>query len=292
MLIDSHCHLSFKDYAEADLPEILRHASDNGVGTLINVGAGEGYEGNERALDLTKRYCNSPQGELCYPAIYATVGIHPHDAKIVTPEILEKIELLAQNPKVVAIGEIGLDFYYEHSPREVQEKVFPQFIDLALRLKKPVMIHDRSAGERTYEILRDNSPPPPLKVRGGERGSYAMIHCFTGTMELAKKYLDLGCYLSFTGIITFKKSVELREIVKMVPLERMLIETDSPYLTPEPHRGKKNEPAYVKQVAEKVAELKGISFEEVAKATSENAKRFFQIPLNPPFSKGEIDPPL
>ncbi|MBI2339019.1 MAG: TatD family hydrolase, partial [Deltaproteobacteria bacterium] len=184
-LIDSHCHLSFKDYAESDIPAILQRAVSAGVSLLINVGAGEGYEGNEQALALAKKH----------PQIYCTVGIHPHDAKIVTPEIFKKIESLAQNPKVVAIGEIGLDFYYEHSPRDAQEKVFARFIDLALKLKKPAMIHDRGAGERCYEILRDKMI-----------NSSVMIHCFTGSMDLAKKYLDLGCFISFTGIITFKKS--------------------------------------------------------------------------------------
>ncbi|MBI4410896.1 MAG: TatD family hydrolase, partial [Deltaproteobacteria bacterium] len=222
MLIDSHCHLSFKDYPEDAIPEILRRASEAGVSLLINVGAGEGCEGNEEALRLAE----------AHPQIYATVGIHPHDAKIAGPEILKKIELLAQNPKVVAIGEIGLDFYYEHSPRDVQEKVFGEFIDLALKLKKPIVIHDRGAGERTYEILKDQGQgtrdqrPKALGHESLVTGHWSlptMIHCFT-------------------GIITFKKSVELMEIVKTVPLDRLLVETDSPYLTPEPHRGKKNEP--------------------------------------------------
>lgn len=259
MLIDSHCHLSFKDYPEHELDFILSRAVDNDVTYLINIGAGEGYESNEKAVALAKQY----------PQIYATVGIHPHDAQIVDDSVVQKIRQLAATNKVVAMGEIGLDFYYEHSPKNVQEKVFRTFIKLAEEVNKPIMIHDRGAGHRTYEILKETLT----------KNHEVMIHCFTGDAGLAKKYLDLGCILSFTGIITFKKSHELREIVKWVPIERMLIETDAPYLAPEPHRGKKNEPAHVKLVAQKIAEIKALNFEDVARITTLNAKRFFNLPL-------------
>lgn len=257
MLIDSHCHLSFKDYADTGIEDILKHAQESGVTQMITIGAGEGFEGNQKAIQLAQQY----------PEIYCTVGIHPHDAKIVTPDIVCQVEELAKNEKVVAIGEIGLDFHYENSPKEVQEKIFDQFVKLAQKIKKPIVIHDRDAGDKTWQILKDN------EVKENE----VMIHCFTGTMDLAKKYLDLGCYLSFTGIITFKKAQDLREVVKITPLEKLLIETDSPYLAPNPYRGKRNEPAYVKYVAEKVGEIKGVSFEEVAAATTSNAKSFFKL---------------
>ncbi len=257
MLIDSHCHLSFKDYSIEEATAIIKRAQDSGISHLINVGAGEGYESNVQALALAEQY----------NFMYATAGIHPHDAQMVTDEIKSKIENLSQNPKIVAIGECGLDFHYEHSPRDPQREVFLWQIDLAKRLGKPLMIHDRGAEDETYDLLKKSGIPP--------RG--VMIHCFTGTMDLAKKYLELGCHLSFTGIITFKNSSDLREVVKITPLNQILIETDSPYLTPVPFRGKKNEPAYVKYVAEMVASVKGISFAEVAEQTSANAKGFFGV---------------
>lgn len=256
MLIDSHCHLSFKDYPDSEIEEILFRAESAGVAFMINIGAGEGVEGNQAALDLAEKY----------PQLYATVGIHPHDAKLVDAKVVEQIKALAVHKKVVAIGEIGLDFHYEHSPREIQERVLHQFIEVAKDLDKPVMIHDRDAGERTYEILKEH---------GVRR---AMIHCFTGSQLLAKKYLDLGYFLSFTGIVTFKNAVDLQEVVRLTPIEKILVETDSPFLAPGPHRGKRNEPAFVKYVAEKIAELKGLSFEDVGRITTLNAKRFFNLP--------------
>lgn len=285
MLTDSHCHLGFKDYPSEELEGVLQRAFENDVTTLITIGAGEGIEGNSAAVSLAQKY----------PQIFATVGIHPHDAELVSlgygdpstssgepsqreeeragvrgRDIMSEIEQLAIDPKVVAIGEVGLDFHYEHSPRAVQERVFAAFVDLSNRVGKPLVIHDRGAGDRTYEILKSHLEKllPP-----------AVIHCFTGTKELAKKYLDLGCLISFSGIVTFKKAADLREVVKMVPVEKMLIETDSPFLAPEPFRGKRNEPAFVKRVAETVAEIKSLSLEDVARITTLNAKRFFKLPL-------------
>lgn len=259
MLIDSHCHLSFPDALNGTLDEVLERASDADISYMINIGAGDGFEGNTRALELAKTY----------PQIFCTLGIHPHDADIVTDEMMCEIESMASHDKVVAIGEIGLDWYYEHSKKEKQIEVFKNFIRLAKKLNKPIVIHDRGAEDHTYNILKEE---------GVEKGQ-VVIHCFTGTKELAQKYLDLGCYLSFTGIITFKNAEDLREVVKLTPVENMLVETDSPYLAPIPHRGKKNEPAYVKLVAEKVSQIKGLSFDDVARITTLNAKRFFNLPL-------------
>jgi TatD DNase family protein len=259
MLIDSHCHLSFPDALSSPLEDILERAYDAGLSHMVTIGAGDEVNGNFEAVKLARKY----------PQISATVGIHPHDAKLVDDQVMTDLEELAQDENVVAIGEIGLDWFYEHSEKEVQEKVFRDFIRLAKKLNKPIVIHDRGAGDRTYEILKEE---------GIEKDSI-VIHCFTGTMDLAKKYLDLGCYISFTGIVTFKKADELREVVKMVPVERMLIETDTPYLAPIPHRGRKNEPAFVELVAKKIAEIKGLSFDDVARITSINAKRFFNLPL-------------
>jgi len=231
MLIDSHCHLSFKNNEKNDLEGVLERAAENDVTLMINIGAGEEYEGNVKAVQLAKKY----------PQIFATVGIHPHDAKIVDDDLFKKVKELSKSKKVVAIGEIGLDFHYNHSPQAVQKKVFEQFIHLAKDQNKPIVIHDRDAGETTLQMLKAS----------GANLSRVMIHCFTGTKDLAKEYLAAGCILSFTGIITFKKSTELQEVVKLVPIEKMLVETDSPFLTPEPNRSKKNEPSYVKLVAQR-----------------------------------------
>lgn len=257
MLTDAHCHLSFKDYSPDEIDSLLERAAQNGVKRFINIGAGEGVAGNIAALQLAKTK----------PSIWCTVGIHPHDAEMVTSETLAELRQMAEDKKVVAIGEIGLDFHYSHSPHEIQKKVFADFIDMASDIKKPVMIHDRDAGTQTLDILKEKKFP----------GQQVMIHCFTGSAELAHQYLDYGCYLSFTGIITFKKAQDLRDIVKFVPLSQIFVETDSPYLTPEPHRGKRNEPAYVRRVAEEVARVKEISLEQVAKATEDNVARFFNI---------------
>lgn len=259
MLTDAHCHLSFKDYLPEEIPALLERARVQGVERFVNIGAGDGFEGNLRAIELASHHSN----------IYATVGIHPHEAQIVNPEMIAQIETLLDHEKVVALGEIGLDFHYRHSPKNVQEEVLDQFLALAKKKNKPVMIHDRSAEDKTFQHLKNSGIP----------GDRIMIHCFTGTQDLAKTYLDYGCTLSFTGIITFKKSEELRKVVEFTPLNQLLVETDSPYLTPEPFRGKRNEPAHVRLVAEAVARIKGISLEEVADQTSDHASTFFGFPL-------------
>jgi len=252
-LIDCHCHLSFKDYPVEEIPLLLHRAKEAGISHLVTIGAGEGWEGNPEALKIANSH----------PHIFCTLGIHPHDAALVTPDTLQKIKVMATDPKVVAIGEIGLDYHYENSPRDIQREVLKQFIDLALEIKKPIMIHDRDAGDETYQILQ-------------ERGaSQVMIHCFTGTPELAQKYLEAGYFLSFTGILTFKNSETLRDIVRKTPLTQILTETDSPFLTPVPHRGKKNEPAFVRHVVEKIAEIKNLSLETVAEQVFKNAGQFF-----------------
>jgi TatD DNase family protein len=202
-----------------------------------------------------------------FASIYATVGMHPHDAKDVGPDELEKLKELARYPKVIAVGETGLDYYYDHSPRDVQRRVFAQFIHMARETELPIVVHERDAASEGAALLLSEGEE---KIRG-------VIHCFTGNYEAARAYLDLGFYISFTGIITFKNAEALRDVVRRVPLERMLVETDSPYLTPVPHRGKRNEPAYVRLVAAAVANIKGVSLEEVARVTTDNTRRLFRI---------------
>lgn len=255
-LIDSHAHIQAKEYA-GEIEAIIGRAREVGVGQIIVVGGAGEMSSNAAAVALAESYAN----------LYATVGMHPHDAKQVHEEELRQLRKLSAHPKVVAVGETGLDYYYNHSPREVQRQVFAQFISLADETELPLVVHERDAAHEAAELLRGEAKG---KVPG-------VIHCFTGDYIAARNYLDLGFYLSFTGIITFKNAEPLREVVKKVPLDRMLVETDSPYLTPVPHRGKRNEPAYVRLVAETVAQIKGISLDEVAYTTTRNVRELFRI---------------
>lgn len=252
-LTDSHCHLS--ELSQEELQGVLTRAKENGVDRMVAIGAGYGSEGNAKTLALAEKYRH----------IICALGVHPHDAEKMREHDFDELKKLVQHERVRCIGEIGLDYHYMNSPKEEQRTVLRRFVHLARDVKKPVMIHDRDAGDECVDILREE----------GAMQAGGMVHCFTGSMELARKYLDLGFYVSFTGIITFKKSEDLRAVVKMVPLDRMLIETDAPFLAPEPHRGKTNEPAFVRHVAERVAVIKGVSYEEVAQVTTGNAQRYF-----------------
>ena len=255
-LIDSHAHIQGPEYA-SELEAVVKRAREAGVEKIVVVGGAGDLSSNQAAVGLAETH--SP--------LYATVGMHPHDAKDVGEDEFEQLQALTAKPEVIAVGETGLDFYYDHSPRELQRNVFARFIRMARETQLPLVVHERDAFRDCRELLRSES--------GGEvRG---VIHCFTGTYEAAREYLDLGFYLSFTGIITFKNARPLREVVRELPLERILVETDSPYLTPVPHRGKRNEPAYVRLVAEAVAQIKGITLEEVARTTSENVRALFGI---------------
>ena len=256
MLIDSHAHIQGKEYAD-EREAVIARARQAGVDKIIAVGGAGDMSSNTKATALAD----------AFPNVYATVGMHPHDAKDVGAEDLAKLRELAAHPKVVAIGETGLDYYYSHSPHDVQRRVFGQFIQMARETDLPIVVHERDAAQEAAELLRKEGSG---KLRG-------VIHCFTGNYEAACAYLDLGFYLSFTGIITFKNAEPLREVVQKVPLERMLVETDSPYLTPVPHRGKRNEPAYVRWVAETIAKVKGIGFESVAETTTRNVQDLFKI---------------
>jgi TatD DNase family protein len=256
MLIDTHAHIQGDAYA-ADIEALISRARQAGVEKIVVAGGAGDMSNNTAAIALAESR----------PDLYATVGMHPHDAKDVRAEDLRKLKELTRHPKVIAVGETGLDYYYDHSPREVQRDVFARFIELARETALPLVVHERDAARDAAELLR-------LNGGGSLRG---VIHCFTGDHHAAREYLDLGCYLSFSGIITFKNAGALREVVLNTPLERIFVETDSPYLTPVPHRGKRNEPAYVRFIAETVAKVKGISFEEVARATTENARSLFGI---------------
>lgn len=255
-LVDSHAHIQGHEYS-GETEAVLQRAREAGVERIIVVGGAGELSSNNAAIALAESN----------PNLYATVGMHPHDAKDVRPEELAQLKNLTSHPKVVAVGETGLDYYYNHSPHDVQRKVFTQFIHMAREAELPIVVHEREAARQAAEILR----------REGANDIRGVIHCFTGDYDAARQYLDLGFFLSFTGIITFKNAAPLRDVVRRVPLERLLVETDSPYLTPVPFRGKRNEPAFVRYVAETVANVKEIFLEDVAQVTTRNVKNLFGI---------------
>jgi TatD DNase family protein len=257
MLIDSHAHIQGKEYA-GEATAVIARAREAGVDVIIAVGGAGDMSSNTEAVALASSF----------PNVYATVGMHPHDAKDVGDEEMNALQRLATSPKVVAVGETGLDYYYNHSPRETQRQVFCRFIHLARETGLPIVVHEREAAREVAELLNSE----------GGGNLQGVIHCFTGDCVAAECYLQMGFYLSFTGIITFKNADGLREVVRKVPLERMLVETDSPYLTPVPHRGKRNEPAYVRFVAESIARIKNTSLEQVANTTTTNARTLFHLP--------------
>lgn len=256
-LIDTHAHLTFPEFDE-DRREVIARAFDDGLEFIITVGPGEGLEGNKKAVELAHKE----------PRIYATVGVHPHDAGKMDKNWLSQIENLASQEKVVAIGEIGLDFYRDHAPRAAQINWFSEQLKIAREKNLPVIIHSRDANEEVLRILEEEGVP--------ERGG--VFHCFSGSVAFAKKIVALGFRISIPGVVTFKNALEMQEVVAEISLEKILIETDSPYLAPEPHRGKRNEPLFVRQVAEKIAEIKELSVADVARITSLNAKRLFGLP--------------
>ena len=256
MLIDSHAHIQGKEYC-GEIEGVIGRARVAGVETIIAVGGAGDMSSNTEAIHLAESFAN----------IYATVGMHPHDAKDVGEEELRRLRGLTRHAKVIAVGETGLDYYYNHSPHDVQRRVFVHFIHMARDTGLPIVVHERDATPEAVELLR----------REGGGKLTGVIHCFTGNYEAARAYLDLGFYLSFTGIITFKNAEPLRQVVSQLPLDRMFVETDSPYLTPVPHRGKRNEPAFARFVAETLAAIKGTSVEEIAEATTRNVQNLFKI---------------
>lgn len=254
MLFDSHAHLDDGRF-DQDRDQIIKNAQKKGLAYIMNPGAD--FRSSVKAVELAAQY----------DMIYAAVGVHPHDAKDMDDVTLMLLKGLTSKPKVMAIGEIGLDFHYDHSPREVQRQVFRDQIQLAREVNLPVIIHDREANEEVFRILREE--------KAFEVG--VVMHCYSGSAELAKQYVKLGAYLSIAGPVTYSNARKTVEVVEQIPLEHLFIETDCPYLTPVPYRGKRNETAYVYHVAEKIAEIKKVSFEEVAQKTTENAKGFFKI---------------
>lgn len=255
-MIDSHCHLDNPQF-DPDRDAVIERALASGVERMLVIGTGEGPPDLEAGIRLADRYA----------PIYATVGIHPHDASKATSETYKQLGQLLKHPKVVALGEIGLDYHYDHSPREVQRDVFLEQMTIAAEAGKPIVIHTREAWEDTLALLETYWRP---------RGLGGIMHCFSGNPDQAALCLDLGFHLSFGGIITFPKSADVQEAARRAPADRILIETDAPYLAPVPHRGKRNEPAFIGQTARKLADLRGVTPEEIDRVTSENFVRLFK----------------
>jgi TatD DNase family protein len=256
-LIDSHAHIDDEKFA-GDREEVIARAAAAGVTTLLAIGTGPGPEKLDAAMPYAEKY----------EWIYTTVGIHPHEAKDVTQAHLDELARLAKHPKVIAWGEIGLDYFYDHSPKDVQEKVFREQMELAAAAKLPIIIHCRDAWADCLRVMREVWQPTGL---GG------ILHCFTSTLEDARRGIEMGFMISFAGNSTYPKTQNLRDVAKVLPLENILIETDAPYLAPLPYRGKRNEPAYVAEVARTLASVRDLPADEFAARTAGNFRRFFDL---------------
>ncbi len=263
MFVDSHAHLDGKQF-DSDREQVIARALEAGVKTMVAIGNGDGPPTLDAGIRLAEQH----------PFMYATIGIHPHEANLASEDAYLEMERLARHPKVIAWGEIGLDYYYDHSPRETQKQVFVRQMELAGAAKLPIVIHCRpsdnseNAWDDCLGLIQDQWAPKGL---GG------ILHCFTGNAAQAKRALDMGFMISFAGNLTFPKAQQIRDAALEIPLDRMLIETDCPYLAPVPHRGKRNEPAFVKQTAAKLGELRGLSTEEIGEHTSRNFYKFFKL---------------
>jgi len=249
---DTHAHYDDKRFNE-DRDEILCSMAEASVTLILNSAS------SLRSAKLSLKMADT------YPFVYASVGVHPHDSKSMTDETIFELEKLLSHPKAMAVGEIGLDFHYDFSPRDIQRMRFREQLELARHVKKPVIIHERESLQDTLDIIREY------------RDLTGVFHCFSGSWETAKIILDMGWYLSFTGVITFKNARRALEVIEKMPADRMMLETDCPYLAPEPMRGKRNSSLYLPYIAQKLAETRGISLEETAVVTMENGKRFFGI---------------
>ena len=263
MFVDSHAHLDGKQF-DSDREQVIARAREAGVATVVAIGNGDGPPELDAGIRLAEKY----------PFMYATIGIHPHEARLASDHEYTEMERLARHPKVIAWGEIGLDYYYDHSPRDTQKEVFIRQMELAGAAKLPIVIHCRpsdgseNAWDDCLQLIQEQWAP---------KGIGGVLHCFTGNWLQAKRALDMGFMISFAGNVTFPKAQQIRDAALEVPLDRIFIETDCPYLAPIPHRGKRNEPAYVKETARKIGELRGRSTEEVGEQTARNFYNFFKI---------------
>jgi len=263
VFIDSHAHLEGTRFAQ-DREQVIARAHEAGVETILAIGIGDGPGTLDCAVKLAERF----------PSLYATTGIHPHEAQLAKESDFAEMERLARHPKVIAWGEIGLDYFYDHSPRDVQANVFVRQMELARAAKLPIIIHCRASDGS------ENAWDDTIRLMGehwASSGLGGILHCFSGTLAHARAALDLGFMISFAGNLTFPKAKPIRDVAKEVPLDRILIETDSPFLAPIPHRGKRNEPAFVVDTARVLADIRGLSLDEVGARTTENFYRFFSL---------------
>ena len=255
-IIDTHCHLA-DSRLDPDLEGVLERAAQAGISKMVSVGAIGSIETDRRTVQIAE----------AHPHVFAAIGIHPHDAKDCSADRLAQLRDLAKSPKVVAIGESGLDFFYKHSPIEAQEQSLREHLKLAANLGKPIVIHCRDAEDRLAAIVREEGLPP----FGG------VIHCFTGDAKAAETFLALGFHISFSGILTFKNAGKVREAAQIIPSDRVMVETDAPYLAPEPYRGKRNEPAFVRRTLEVLAEVRGMDPVQLAELTTANPTNLFTL---------------
>ncbi len=261
MIIDSHCHLDDRAFDE-DRDAVVARAREAGVGAMLSIGTGDGPPGLDVAIKMADRY----------DAVYATVGIHPHDAAKADEPAFENLQGLLKHPKVLALGEIGLDFHYDNSPRERQREVFVRQMEIAREAGKPIVIHTRDAWDDTMALLDEH---------WAASGLGCLLHCFSGNEEQAKQAVERGFHVAYGGVLTFFRADDVRAGSAHVPLERILVETDAPYLTPAPHRKvRRNEPCYVVHTIQRLAELKGLSYDEVAERTTRNFCDFFGLPTS------------
>lgn len=260
ILVDSHCHIDGEAF-DADRDEVVARARGAGVAAMLTIGTGNPHDGEiDRAVKVAEKYDN----------VFAAIGVHPHDAKLFDDAAEKHLRELARNEKVIAWGEIGLDFYYDHSPRDVQFDVFRRQIRIARELGLPIIIHSREADDETVAVLTEEC--------AGEDFPGGIMHCFGGTARMAEDLMKIGFLISFAGNVTFKKAENLREAARVVPLDKLLIETDCPFLAPVPFRGKRNEPSYVAQTAQFLADFYEIPVEKLAERTTQNFKNFFGLP--------------
>src|SRR5262249_44623083 len=258
MYVDSHSHIEMGDFNQ-DRDEVIQRALDAGIDIIVDVGDGDvSHDSHAAAFKVAEQY----------PFIFTTVGVHPHEARLLDDSLYSRLGDMAHHPKVLAIGEIGLDYHYDHSPREAQRRVFRKQLKLARERRLPVVIHTREAEADTIEIIREE---------WSGSGKPGIIHCFTGTRWLADAAVGLGFYISFSGVLTFKKAGDLRETASALPLDHILIETDCPFLAPEPYRGRRNDPAFLVETARSLGALRGLAAEEIGRITSENFMRAFAM---------------
>ena len=253
MIFDTHAHYDDEQF-DGDRDELLKSMPDLGVGTIVDVSAT--YESCEKVLALAGKY----------PHVYAAIGVHPDEVGELNEDKIQHMKELCRNKKVVAVGEIGLDYYWDNEPREVQKKWFIRQLELAGELDLPVLIHSREAAADTMEIMKEHA-----------KGLSGVIHCYSYSKEMAQEYIKMGFYIGVGGVVTFKNAKKLKEVVENIPLTSIVLETDCPYMAPEPNRGKRNNSAYIRYVAEKIAELKGITYEEVVEQTEKNARDMYRL---------------